>query len=126
MTVYWKQCPGQQLGYLPETSGVYVIVVTCRSGKVIAFYTGQAKNLRTRLMQHAADSESNASLKKLFKRHLGAVRIAYCELSKQWLDGAEKYLFDYYEPQATERAPDATPVAISLPEGITKGKVRVL
>ena len=39
------------------------------------------------------------------------------------MDGHEKYLFDRFEPQLQERAPDVEPIEIELPNKVVKGKL---
>lgn len=116
----------KELGFdeIPEKQGVYLIACDCKNGKSYVVYTGQTDNLRRRTKEHWSDNEPNKELKDAIAKYKSAFKVVYAEVDNiNDLDGIEKYLFNYYQPQLTDRAPDFEPIEVVLPNSVEKGKV---
>ena len=109
---------------IPKRQGVYVISCNCNNGKSVVVYVGQTNDLKRRAKEHWSDNEQNTGLKNAIEKYKQAFCFCYApiNLSKD-LDGCEKYLFNYYQPQFTDKSPDAEPIELALSNLVSKGKV---
>lgn len=107
---------------IPKRPGVYVISCKCKDGNDHAIYVGQSIDLQGRIKEHWSESESNKDLKSAISKYPGSMGAYYAEAGKGDLDGIERYLFDHFEPQFTDRAPQEDPIVVILPN-VKKGRV---
>lgn len=122
--VIWATKKEADFDNIPEKQGVYVIACSCKNGQNIVVYVGQSNDLRRRAKEHWSDEEKNEDLKNAIKKYKTCFMYSYATLdSSEDLDGCEKYLFDYYKPQFTDRTPDADPIEMVLIDSVSKGKV---
>ncbi len=121
----WQKVTEKDFDTIPDKPGVYIIVVSCKNGRRIAVYTGQSKadGLRGRIPDHWYSSETNTPLRRAIAKYKAAFCVYYMTLPAAHVDGAERYIFDCYEPQFTERAPNVPAIRLELPPGVTKGHV---
>lgn len=92
--------------YVPEKAGVYLIRLHLINGKTRYVYVGQAKDLRSRLLDHLRGNEPNACLKEHVSKH----RLSYTwvELPRQEdRDREEKSKYDEYNPECNRISPPA-------------------
>ena len=118
----WLKKKPSEFDSIPEKTGVYLITCTCTDKADWVVYSGQSIDLRARTKQHWSDSELNVDLKKAIKNYPGAFAIYYAESNEDDVDGIERYLFNTYSPQFSDKAPDVEPKAVTLPN-VKKGKV---
>ena len=122
--VMWNNKKEVEFDSIPEKQGIYLIACQCSNGKNIVVYVGQSNDLRRRAKEHWSDNEQNKDLKNAIKKYKNAFTYFYAVLdSARDLDGCEKYLFDCYEPQFTDRTPEAEPIEIALTNSVSKGRV---
>lgn len=119
----WVHTEGNKFDSLPELPAVYLIVVITINNQYLVLYTGQTINIKDRAKQHWSESESNKGLKTIIKRYIGSVSLFYYLDNKSLLDGHERYLFDCFDPQLQEKAPNVEPIEMKLPNNIVKGKL---
>lgn len=100
---------------VPEKAGVYLLWVKLKSEKWKCFYAGQADNLKTRLLQHLADSEKNECIKTNVSNYVCGFEFALVGRQAD-RDGIEKFLYDYYNPECNKISPpDVEPIEVNLP-----------
>ena len=120
----WVKANVPSFSNVPHSRGVYVIACRCTDGSSIVVYTGQSSDLNRRLNEHWSSSESNNDLKKAISNYPWAFQAYFALIEDaRCLDGCERRLFDYYNPQLTDRAPDVSPIDCSLPPNVIKGHV---
>lgn len=123
-TLVWIDKREAKFDEIPEKKGVYLVACDCKNNKSIVVYVGQTENLRRRTKVHWSDNEQNKELKNAIAKYRSAFKVVYAEVdSLNDLNGIEKYLFDYYEPQFTDRRPDAEPIEVVPPNSVQKGSV---
>lgn len=104
---YYQYTDANVQKYAPTSGGVYKIGIKQKDGKLAVRYVGQANDLDRRLKEHLdLDNEQNDCLaERLRKYH---AEFAFANVSAQSdRDGAEKALYDYYEPACNDE--DAIP-----------------
>lgn len=119
----WIHVDESKLDTLPESSAVYLVVVDTINNNYLVIYSGQAENIKERAKQHWSESEPNKKLKNIIKKFRASVSLFYYQDEKTLLDGHERYLFNRFEPQLQENAPDVEPIEINLPDNVIKGKL---
>lgn len=120
----WLDVKEENFDNVPNKCGVYVISCKCKDDKYHVVYTGQSEDVQRRLKEHWSENETNEDLKKVISNYRSAFKGTYALVDKKSeLDGCEKFLFDYYNPQFAERAPDVEPADITLSSTVVKGKV---
>ena len=123
-TLVWIDKREANFDEIPEKKGVYLIACDCKNGQSIVVYVGQTDDLKRRTKEHWSDNEQNKELKNAISKYKSAFKVTYAEVdSLNDLDGIDKYLFDYYNPQFTDRSPDADPIEVVLPGSVHKGNV---
>src|SRR3990167_4813968 len=93
--------------YAPTRAGVYKIGIKQKYGKLAVRYVGQANDLDRRLKEHLdlKNEENECLAERLRKYH---AEFSFAEVSTQNdRDGAEKALYDFYEPACNDE--DAIP-----------------
>ena len=100
---------------VPQKAGIYLFWVKLVNGNWKCFYVGQADNLKTRLLQHLADSEKNECIKTNVQKHICGYE--YCLVGTQASrDGIEKYLYETYSPECNKISPpNVNPIEVNLP-----------
>ena len=100
--------------YVPTDAGIYLLWVKLTNGNWKAIYAGQAKNLKTRLLEQLSNNEKNKLLKeKINKKVIG---FEYAKVSLQSSrEGIEQFLYDHYKPECNEIDPGGTPITVNLP-----------
>ena len=95
--------------YFDNLKGVYIIWYQ-EGSRAITVYAGQAKLglIKDRLYDHRDDSRIQAHADKI-------LYVACSEAAINDIDGIEKSLHDTLNPLVRDRSPDATPIAIYLP-----------
>lgn len=104
---YFEYTDGNVQKYAPTKAGVYKIGIKQKDEKLAVRYVGQANDLDRRLKEHLdLDNEPNECLvERLRKYH---AEFSFAEVSTQSdRDGAEKALYDFYEPACNDA--DAIP-----------------
>ncbi|MEK7121854.1 MAG: GIY-YIG nuclease family protein [Patescibacteria group bacterium] len=104
---YFEYTDGNVQKYAPTKAGVYKIGIKQKDEKLAVRYVGQANDLDRRLKEHLdLDNEPNECLvERLQKYH---AEFSFSEVSAQSdRDGAEKALYDFYEPACNDA--DAIP-----------------
>lgn len=108
----------------PNIPGVYAIWLQSASDSPAweVAYVGKAggatDNLRKRLLDHLADTESNPCIKDLGRhgRVAGRSRFSYGELSREAdRERAEKYLYDELKPECNHNDPGGVPCPVNRP-----------
>lgn len=100
--------------YVPRDAGVYLLWVKLKNGKWLCFYTGQAKNLEQRLLDHLSADEENECIRKQVVDY--TCGFEYTKVSTQAdRDGIEKYLYNHYKPECNTIDPGGTPIVVNLP-----------
>lgn len=123
-TLIWFDKKESKFDEIPQKQGVYVIACDCKNGKSCVVYTGQTDDLQRRTNQHWSDSEPNEDLKKAIAKYRGSFKVTYAKVDdSKDLDGIERYLFNHYQPQFTDRTPDAEPIEVILSDSVAKGRV---
>ncbi len=84
--------------YAPTKAGVYKIGIKQKDGKLAVRYVGQANDLDRRLKEHLDfNNEQNECLVERLKKY--HAEFSFAEVSAQNdRDGAEKALYDFYQP----------------------------
>lgn len=108
---------------MPETDAVYLIVANSKIGKIV-LYTGQTDNIKRRAKEHWSDNEKNEMIKNFIYKYKSAVSLFYYLDHGNALNGHERFLFNYFEPQAQSRAPEVDEKPINLPPNVKKGKFK--
>lgn len=122
--VIWSTKKESDFDSIPEKQGIYVIACSCKNGKNVVVYVGQSNDLRRRAKEHWSDDEQNEELKSAIKKYKTCFTYSYAALDfAKDLDGVERYLYDYYEPQFTDRTPNADPIEVVLSNSVSKGTV---
>ena len=95
--------------YFDNLKGVYIIWYQEES-RAITVYAGQAKLglIKDRVSDHRDDSRIQAYADKI-------LYVACSEAAINDIDGIEKSLHDALNPLVRDRSPDATPIAVYLP-----------
>ena len=119
----WIHVEERKLDTLPESSAIYLIVAITINNNYLVLYTGQTDSIKDRTKQHWSESEPNKELKNIIKKYRNSISLFYHLDDKSLLNGHERYLFDHFEPQLQERAPDVEPIEIELPNNVVKGKL---
>lgn len=119
----WIHVEERKFDTLPEAPAIYLIVVDTINNNYLVIYSGQTENIRDRAKQHWSESEQNKKLKNIIKKYRTSVSLFYYQDDKSLMDGHEKYLFDRFEPQLQEKAPDVETIEIELPNNVVKGKL---
>lgn len=104
---YFEYTDGNVQKYAPTKAGVYKIGIKQKDEKLAVRYIGQANDLDRRLKEHLdLDNEPNECLvERLRKYH---AEFSFAEVNTQSdRDGAEKALYDFYEPACNDA--DAIP-----------------
>ena len=104
---YYQYTDANVQKHAPTSGGVYKIGIKQKDGKLAVRYVGQANDLDRRLKEHLdLDNEQNGCLaERLRKYH---AEFAFANVGTQSdRDGAEKALYDYYEPACNDE--DAIP-----------------
>lgn len=118
MQVTWTELiPLDQTGVnriKENISGVYRIShYDQNKNSYYVHYVGQAENLKERLGQHLAGSETNSCCNSFLKSHKCYFRA--CSISTQSnRDGAEVALYEKYQPKCVERIPDVNAIEINF------------
>lgn len=118
MQVTWTELiPLDQAGVnriKDNVSGVYRIShYDQNKNSYYVHYVGQAENLKERLGQHLAGSETNSCCNSFLKSHKCYFRA--CSISTQsGRDGAEVALYEKYQPKCVERIPDVSAIEINF------------
>ncbi len=90
---------------IPENlPGVYRLSYKGDDGKYYVFYVGQATDIKSRLLQHLSDSESNMCIRNYLTREC-SFRYAKV-INENVRNSAERQMYNYYEPSCNERKPD--------------------
>lgn len=119
----WIKVKESEFDDLPDTDAVYLIVGHTDKNNNIVFYTGQTNNIRIRAKQHWGNSEENTMIKNVIAKYRGAISLYYHLDHGNALDGHEKYLYEYFKPQAQKRAPEVEPKEIELPSNVSRGYI---
>jgi len=109
---YFEYTDGNVQKYAPTKAGVYKIGIKQKDEKLAVRYVGQANDLDRRLKEHLdLDNEPNECLvERLRKYH---AEFSFAEVSTQSdRDGAEKALYDFYEPACNDA--DAIPNGLDI------------
>ena len=93
--------------YAPSKAGVYKISFKQKDGKFVVRYVGQANDIERRLNEHLdLENEQNECLAERLRKYNAS--FSFAEISGQSdCDGAEKALYDHYQPVCND--PDAIP-----------------
>ena len=105
--------------YAPREGGVYWLSYQSGDERII-FYVSQAPNLSERLLVHLSDNEPNACIKSHVQDHKCSFR--YAKIGNRFAEaativnrnGAERALYDEYQPTCNDVAPPGPPVDINL------------
>lgn len=100
--------------YVPTDAGVYLLWVQLKNEKWKCFYTGQAKNLESRLLDHLSDDEPNECIKDNVKKYVCGFEYAKVSTQSE-RDRIEKFLYDHYSPECNNQDPGGTPLEVNLP-----------
>lgn len=119
----WKHLNEASFASLPESGAIYLIVAKTTNDDYVVIYTGQTNNIKRRAKEHWSESEQNTKLKNIISKHRSAISMFYALDHGNALDGHERYLFDYYNPQAQTNAPDKEPKPVTLPALAKKGRI---
>lgn len=122
--VFWAKATESDFDDLPEESAVYVITVHTTAGTNVVIYTGQTDNIQRRSKEHWSKNEPNEKLKNIIAKYPSAMALFYAKVHGNSLDGHERFLFNHFEPQVQEKAPDVEPKELSLTNSFTKGKIK--
>lgn len=119
----WKHITKQSFSLLPENDAVYLIAAKTTNDEFIVVYTGQTNNIKRRAHEHWGEGEQNPKLKNLISRYGSSISLFYALDYSKSLNAHERYLFNYYSPQAQTNAPDVSPKAITVPPMAKKGRI---
>lgn len=119
----WKHSTRESFSSLPESDAVYLIVAKTTNDEYVVIYTGQTNNIKRRTAEHWGEGEQNLKLKNIIERYGSSISLFYALDHGNALDGHERYLFDFYNPQAQTNAPDVHSQAITLPPIAKKGRI---
>ena len=123
-TLEWKIANEKDFDQLPSQCAVYLIVAETSSGENIVFYTGQTNDIKRRLKEHWSDNEQNKMIKNIIKKYKKFIFAYYAIDHENALDAHERFLFNFYEPQAQTKAPDVEQKRVTLPSSTIKGKIK--
>lgn len=125
ISLKWRTKNCDEIEQISNESGVYLISVKCNDGKYYVIYTGQSNDLNRRISEHCSDNEKNTDLKKAINSYSKYIKFIYAyKNGEDDLNGLERYLYDYYQPQFTERSPNVKAIECDLPlEEAVKGRV---
>jgi hypothetical protein len=100
--------------FVPTFAGVYVLWEKLQNGNWLCIYVGQASDLEASLLGHLENGEQNDSLKKRISA--SSCAFEYARLgSQEERDGAEKFLYDHYNPECNQVDPGRDPIEVNLP-----------
>lgn len=122
----WKKARQNEIDYIPNKPGVYLITMLCSNMMEYVIYSGQSNNLQRRLKEHYSIYEENEKLCNVIKKYQNRINMYYATVNEYFLDNIERYLFNYYRPQFQDRAPDVFPRTCSLPNNLYKGTIPFL
>ena len=89
---------------VPETAGIYCLLVQHRNGSYGLCYVGQADNLRERLRDHQQLLEPNEGIRTYLSQYvLKAVWIQVPVAEDR--DAIELYLYNTYKPSLNKQTP---------------------
>lgn len=98
-----------------EKSGVYLLWVKLKNGKWECFYVGQAKNLKTRLLEHLSENEENECVKKNVTEYKCGYEYSEINIESD-RNGIEKFLYENYETECNKISPPSkTSIKVNLP-----------
>ena len=96
------------------SAGVYLLWIQLKNEKWRCFYVGQAKNINDRLLEHLSDEEENECIMENVTKYVCGFE--YAIISKQSdRDGAEKFLYDNYDPKCNKIDPGGIQIMVNLP-----------
>ncbi len=98
--------------HAPTSGGVYRLIYKS-DDKYYVFYVGQAGDIDERLRQHLAVTEPDACIKRHIRDYTCYFRYAKIE-SIADRNGAERALYDKYEPTCNDVAPPGPPADINF------------
>ncbi len=100
--------------YAPSSAGMYVLWVKLKNGDWRVFYVGRCADVKDRLKHHLGTDEENECIKTHVSEHICG--LSWAEVGRQQdRNGAEKYLFDQYEPECNSQDPGGTPISVNPP-----------
>lgn len=100
-----------------EVNGVYLILSKLKeTGELRVKYVGrtQEARLKTRLLEHLAEAETNEELKAFLRDYESYIIFAYIEFEED-RKNVEHTLFHHYKPKFNKVEPEGKLIAINLP-----------
>jgi len=105
--------------HAPSDGGVYYLSYQSDNGNTV-FYIGKAPNLMEGLRAHLSADESNACIKRHLQDYKCSFR--YAKIGNRFAteatianrNGAERALYDNYQPTCNEVVPTADPMDINF------------
>ena len=84
-------------------AGVYRLSYKAENDNLYIFYVGQTVDLRTRVLQHLPDTETNEKIKYYLAK---SCYFRYAQISKEYIrSAAERQMYRQYEPSCNDREP---------------------
>lgn len=117
MTIKWTELiklNSDGVSGIKNVSGVYRLsYFNTKDQRYFVYYVGQAIDLNNRLGDHLPGDEEDNCCQKFLNKYSCFFRAAAVSRQED-RDGIEATLFDYFDPDCSERTPDVQPIDVNI------------